>query len=201
MQTNRGGTRALALAVVSCVALGTGGCGGRKGSDGGAGVPCGALTCAADEWCDFDGNDCAKSVGGGDPACVTRPATCAPDDLPVCGCDGIVYPNQCEATRAGTDVSEGGGCAAPAGTYACGLRFCADGTTYCQEQESDTPETYFTCVDLPAGCGAAPDCACLAAETCPSGSSDSGVPASGTCATMPDGHLDLACPCPIPGCN
>jgi CubicO group peptidase (beta-lactamase class C family)/predicted Ser/Thr protein kinase len=62
--------------------------------------------------------------------CAPRPSACARGGEHVCGRDGAVYENACEARRAGTDVAPGASCApiepsaAPA-TFAEGLAFGA----------------------------------------------------------------------------
>jgi hypothetical protein len=78
-----------------------------------AGLPraCGARlgdTCAADEFCDFEsfGCDWADATG----TCRPRPEECTTELFPVCGCDGVTYPNPCAAQMAGTDVASEGPC-------------------------------------------------------------------------------------------
>jgi hypothetical protein len=68
-------------------------CGGRGGG-----------TCAADEWCDYEGAvPCGAADGTG--VCRARPANCAAGTT-VCGCDGNPYPSACAAEQAGTDVTD-----------------------------------------------------------------------------------------------
>jgi hypothetical protein len=51
--------------------------------------------CADDEYCRFDA--CAAETG----ACEAIPEICPDVWEPVCGCDGVVYGNACEAAKAG----------------------------------------------------------------------------------------------------
>ncbi len=104
--------------------------------------------------------------------------------MPVCGCDGTVYSNACDAQAAGVDVDAQGNCDAPPGTFPCGERFCDPSFQYCEMQASDVggqPNVY-TCKDLPMDCGATPDCSCLA-----------NVPCGDMCMAAGDG-LMVVCP-------
>ena len=146
-----------------------GGAGGSVGGAGGAsGVPCGAITCAATQFCDWAGNTCAGLEPMG--TCRARPQGCTTAIDTVCGCDGAVYSNPCAASAAGADISEAGGCSAPAGTFACGPRFCMKGMQFCERRPSGMTGVAgtYTCKALPAACGATPACACLSAVSCAS---------------------------------
>ena len=91
---------------------GTGGAGGSAGTGGTGGTGsddfCGGITartCPSPEtqFCDYqEGAACGASDGSG--VCRDRPSTCPTECMPVCGCDGKVYCNACEAQRAGVDV-------------------------------------------------------------------------------------------------
>lgn len=157
-------------------------------SDSGAvGATCGTiagLVCDGASWCDFTDESC----GGADAAgtCTARPAACTDQYAPVCGCDGMVYGNQCDAQAAGTDVSIAGGCTAPPYYFACGWRFCAAATEYCRRSVSDVagyPDGW-DCLPAPAACaGGSPSCACVAAEPC-----------AAMCAADPGGGVTVTCP-------
>jgi hypothetical protein len=147
-------------------AAGRGGAGGAAGTGGTAGQNgnCGTMNCSSTQYCDWPSNRCGSTlVGGG--ACMARPQGCTAQVDPVCGCDGQVYSNSCLANVAGQDIDESGaGCTPPSGTFACGPRFCTRGSQYCESMTGGAVENPggFACHALPAGCGAAPTCACLA---------------------------------------
>jgi hypothetical protein len=160
-----------------------GGQGGAAGGGGGSGAECGGiagLTCGVGEYCDYGDNSCG--VGDGVGTCKVRPQGCPEIYMPVCGCDGMVHGNECEANGAGQDVSDAAQCTAPQGSFGCGHIFCASAQQYCQRGVSDVagiPDD-FACLDLPAGCSS---CQCLANEPCGS-----------MCEQLPSGDLLLTCP-------
>ena len=100
-------------------AAGNGGTAGGGGSadDAGPGETCGGfagLQCSAPEttYCDYpETAACGASDGTG--TCMPRPANCVAGGPGVCGCDGKLYTNACEAHRAGTDDHPKGSCSAP----------------------------------------------------------------------------------------
>ncbi|APR79623.1 Kazal-type serine protease inhibitor domain protein [Minicystis rosea] len=139
--------------------------------------------CAPDEYCDFPDDLCGATDGQG--ICMPRPTACDKNLDPVCGCDGAVHDNACDAAAAGADVSLLGGCKAPQGTFACGSHFCTLGAHYCEYVISDVggePSTY-TCQPLPASCNGVTTCACLADLPC-------GGPG---CETTSDGGAQVSC--------
>lgn len=155
------------------------------GVDGGEGAICGGLAglqCDPGFVCDWADNSCGADDGTG--TCRPTPDACTPVEEPACGCDGVVYANPCEAELAGHDVSDAGGCEPPTATdFACGHLFCDSRTEYCERTTSDVvgqPDTW-GCRALPGGCGATPDCACLADEPCGAMCEASGVGLRLTC--------------------
>jgi len=141
---------------------GTGGMAGSPGTGGaGGGVECASdAACPATSYCDFGANDCGKGVRNLAGSCKARPEACTTQVDPTCGCDGHVYNNVCEAARVGHDVSDSGGCAPPSGTFPCGPRFCAHGTTYCSATVGGAVGRpgQFSCEPLPTACMSAPTC-------------------------------------------
>lgn len=163
-----------------------GGGGGRDG--GGSGRPCGGFAgtqCSANELCDFGRDSCGATDESG--TCRARPTSCDDQLAPVCGCDGVVHSNQCDANAAGTDVDAFGSCSLPPGEFACGFRSCDRATEYCQRGVSDIggePDS-FDCRPLPSSCGASASCGCLTQEPC--GDFCDGTASSGLRLTCPGG--------------
>jgi hypothetical protein len=62
--------------------------------------------CAAEELCAT-----APGMCGASGECTGRPQDCPPVSDPVCGCDGTIYGNACEAAVAGVSVEFDGTCA------------------------------------------------------------------------------------------
>lgn len=132
------------------------------------GTPCGDFECDPTQYCDWPTNDCGNP-GLDAPTCTPDPDGCpAVEGDPVCGCDGVVYADDCAAAIAGVDVDESNPCTPPPELFACGFKFCDPATSYCQVSTSDIggfPNGY-GCVPLPAACGEGPSCECLAEEPC-----------------------------------
>ncbi len=156
------------LVVASACEHGKGG--GGVFPDGGSGAICGGLAgaqCSVDEWCDFPRDDCGGTDDTG--TCKRRPTSCDDSFDPVCGCDGVVHSNPCDAQAVGSDVSVIGSCPSDPGFFSCGAKQCQIDGQYCQRVGSDIggePDS-FQCNPLPAGCSSVgADCTCLAGEPC-----------------------------------
>ncbi len=65
--------------------------------------------CPPSEFCRFPVGECGGSPGVCDP----RPPGCPADCPGVCGCDGVTYCNECEASAAGVNVADPGACRPP----------------------------------------------------------------------------------------
>jgi hypothetical protein len=75
---------------------------GRCGTRGG-------VTCAMDEFCQFEANTmCGAADQGG--TCTKKPEVCTAIYKPVCGCDGKTYGSDCSANGAGVSVASQGEC-------------------------------------------------------------------------------------------
>lgn len=165
---------------------------GGTGTGGmGGGAPCGGLSgvlCGPNEYCDYPDDRCGDSDSMG--VCLPMPQACPGVYLPTCACDGKVYGNPCDAASAGQDVSNLAQCMAPTpDMFGCGHGFCTAAKEYCSTTLSDVPGVpdFFSCVPLPADCGASPSCACLP-DPC-------GAPIAGTCAQDPNGGgIRVTCP-------
>ncbi len=175
----------VSLLLVACDEDGRGGMFPVDGG-GGSGRACGGFagaTCSADEFCDFAADTCGVADEQG--RCRARPDACDDQFEPVCGCDGVIHANACDANAAGTDVSSLGSCPVPAGQFACGFRTCETTTEYCQRAVSDIggePDS-FQCKPLPAACDPSASCECLALEPC-----------GALCEEVGAGALRLTCP-------
>jgi len=111
----------------------TGGAGGQGGAGGGE--ACGLVSCELLEYCVNDDGQC----GASNPAvhCQALPPDCIyPPETwqPVCGCNGTVYPIDCQAAISGVDVGPAENCT----VFPCGPdTICTIETEYCQRQASD----------------------------------------------------------------
>jgi hypothetical protein len=139
------------------------------------------MTCTGTQYCNSPSNRCGTLDTAS--SCAARPQGCTANVDPVCGCDGQVYGNECEANAAGQDISNLGGCTMPTGTFACGPRYCMKGTQYCEAMVGGaiTNPGSYACHALPAGCGTTPTCACITGSAC------------GNCTMSAGGDIMTAC--------
>ena len=122
---------------------------------------------------------------------MARPTSCDGDTGPqVCGCDGVVYANRCEAELHGHDVGPTSMCATPPGTIACG-EFCSpDEICFTFDPYDDFEQGPLVgCSDPPDACEGALTCDCLTANQA-SQPLDCG---SGVSCTEKDGFIYFSC--------
>lgn len=114
------------------------------------------------QYCDYQSNHCGTGATTLS-VCRDRPLGCDAGSLPVCGCDGAVYPSECAAAAAGTDLNADGSCTPAAGMFACGELFCASKAQYCRVSLTDAMgyADLYKCQDLPPACGSARSCDCV----------------------------------------
>ena len=131
------------------------------GACGGSGDP----SCSAGAYCAWSDKRCGALMHG---TCATTPsATCTALATPVCGCDGNNYPSDCDAAKAGTDVSTSASCPSPTGMFRCGWSYCQHGTEYCHGVMGGAvgASPSYDCQALPAACGTTPSCTCVTSTT------------------------------------
>jgi hypothetical protein len=142
-------------------------------------------TCAAGEYCrSAAAGTCPDQQHRG--VCSAIPEICTDLFDPVCGCDGVTYPNSCYAARSGAAVSRRGEC-----TNNCQSNIeCVDGQ-YCQSASGQCGGTG-TCRPRPQACTRiySPVCGCdgkTYGNECEARAAGVSVGHQGVCA--PDGPL------------
>lgn len=111
------------------------------------------LLCPAGQYCDVADFTCGTETTAG--TCLASPEECTPTFDPVCGCNGLVYDNECTAAAVGVDISVTQACPTPSAMFDCGPRFCNLGTEICRQtiaaSEPGSPTTW-ACEPAPASC-------------------------------------------------
>lgn len=130
--------------------------GSGTGGDAGAGGSSVGLDCASSEDCQ-PGDICAKEACDAPLGrCEHRPTTCSAAVVPVCGCDGINYLNDCLRRASGVAFATDGEC--KTGARTCDAEAPCPEFAYCAvllpgiEQNCDSKATG-VCWVVPAECG------------------------------------------------
>src|SRR3954469_7475365 len=95
---------AAAVALLASVVVANWGCQGTCATN---------ADCSDDTYCSISVGVCLTPQPIG--FCKALPDTCTDVAVPVCGCDGKQYANQCEAALSRASVAATGACAAPCG--------------------------------------------------------------------------------------
>ena len=127
------------------------------------------LSCAKNQFCDAirPGRCPGKRQVG---VCATRPDVCTDIFDPVCGCDGVTYPNACNAAAVGVPVASRGECETD-GQFCGGIAGfpCPDGQT-CVDDPSDDCDPQNGGADCGGICiGKGQFCGGIAGFPCPDG--------------------------------
>ncbi|MET0342476.1 MAG: Kazal-type serine protease inhibitor [Polyangiales bacterium] len=175
----------------------------------------GGVRCGADAFCNFEPDpECGALDRGG--LCEARPDRCATNYSPVCGCDGITYPNACTAHAQGMSVRRASKCGADE-CQAAGGRVRTQANGGCQRARAMweitvNGQSAFCCVGganpdpgpVTRMCGGIAGLACGAGQFCnyevAAGGLGCGVAdASGVCETRPDACTQQDSP--VCGCD
>ena len=112
---------------------------------------CGGITglpCSADQFCELPAATCdtADLLG----QCVAVPGGCPDVYLPVCGCDGVTYGNDCERQAAMAQKAHGGRCDCVEAAGPPGFKAVDHDGDGCADKCRATCDTHCDCYQNPA---------------------------------------------------
>jgi hypothetical protein len=181
---------------------GTAGSSSKAGTGNAAGKSCGGLLglqCGKGEFCSFP-PDAVCGAADQTGSCQTLPQACDLVYLPVCGCDGMTYGNECAAHSAGVSVASKGECGSEPdpGDGTCGglLGATCEKGEYCNfapEAKCGSGDQTGKCEAVPDACDLiyAPVCGCddkTYGNSCAAAQAGVSVAAQGECNSDPSGE-------------
>jgi hypothetical protein len=122
-------------------------------------APCGNSACLPGQFCDWRIEMCGKPPYP-DPGDCHDPGEACELDRPICGCDGELHLNECDAHAQGIDAYWEGACSSLDGWFRCGGKYCRRWLEICSLEPVDTGGGSSSC--SPAfSCDGGPLCDCL----------------------------------------